>query len=746
MPDKSCVKRRRTDEGSLTADWKMHQIYDKTPDGIVLCDLEGRFLECNPAFAQMVGYTIEELRDLAFPDITPPQWHAMETDIIQGRLFAQGHSGLYVKEYIHRDGTVFPVELRAFLIRDRHNEPFEVWAFVRDISERTASEQKLSRLESRYRSITESTLSGIMVFEAVGQTGDFVVVEINQAAEDSEHLKRTEILGRRVREVYPQSLESGLFAALERVWRSSQAERFPLIRTREGRIEAWHDMYVCKLPSGEIMALSHDLSTQKQGEEQLWERQRELTTLMANLPGMAYRCRNDLDWTMEFVSEGCRGLTGYGAPELVGNARISYGALIHPEDREYVWDTIQAAIRCGERFQLVYRLITSSGKQRWVWEQGIGVDLPSGGGTVVEGFITDITQRRQMEEEIRRSELKFLKIFQSSPDAIAISTLKEGLYLDVNDAFLRYTGYTREEVIGRTSLEMGIWDSTREREESLARLVREGGLRDQERQWRTRTGQKLTILWSGELIEFGGEQCVLSVNHDITKRKQIETELVHSRSQLQIHADHLQTTLERERTEIAREIHDELGQILTALKMDLSWLRKRLPVSLGEPLGKLASMTDTVDHTITAVQRICAELRPAVLDDLGLEAAMQWQADRIQERSGLVCETIVDPALEGIELGHKITITVFRIFQEALINVVRHARASRVLSVLRIHDDLLELEVIDDGKGIAREALEDTSSFGVIGMQERANLVGGHTEIFAHQGGGTTVRVRLPLR
>jgi PAS domain S-box-containing protein len=146
-----------------------------------------------------------------------------------------------------------------------------------------------------------------------------------------------------------------------------------------------------------------EAALKEQAEEELRESQRALSTLMSNLPGMAYRCRNDPDWTMEFISEGCLELTGYPSGDLIANRRRSYGDLIHAQDSDRIWDEVQAALRNRSPFQFTYRIETASGEERWVWEQGQGVFSPEGELLALEGFITDITERKRAEEELQRA-------------------------------------------------------------------------------------------------------------------------------------------------------------------------------------------------------------------------------------------------------------------------------------------------------------------------------------------------------
>jgi signal transduction histidine kinase len=209
-------------------------------------------------------------------------------------------------------------------------------------------------------------------------------------------------------------------------------------------------------------------------------------------------------------------------------------------------------------------------------------------------------------------------------------------------------------------------------------------------------------------------------------------------------SEHLQTVREEERTGIAREIHDELGQALTVLKMDLSWVKNRLPDEGEDLLGRTESMLNLTDETIHTVKKICTELRPGLLDDLGICAAIEWQAGEFEKRTGIKCMVKFDP--DDISLEPKRSTAIFRIFQEALTNVARHANASRVDASLTEMGGILELDVKDNGRGISEEEATKPKSFGLIGMRERIHFLRGNFQIKGKKGKGTTLRVSIPLQ
>jgi signal transduction histidine kinase len=221
------------------------------------------------------------------------------------------------------------------------------------------------------------------------------------------------------------------------------------------------------------------------------------------------------------------------------------------------------------------------------------------------------------------------------------------------------------------------------------------------------------------------------------------TELHNSREQLRALSAHLQSAREQERTRIAREIHDELAQSLTGLKMDVSWLRKNLGEKQELLHKRIEAMSQLVDATVQTTRRIATELRPGILDDLGLPAAIEWQLQEFETRAGIRCKFV--RKREELNLHRDCSTAVFRILQEALTNVARHAGATQVEVILDTTPGDLILEVRDNGRGIKHEDTAKAKSFGLIGIQERVHLLAGAVQIRGAPGQGTVVIVRIPL-
>ncbi len=440
-----------------------------------------------------------------------------------------------------------------------------------------------------------------------------------------------------------------------------------------------------------------------------------------------------------YANPACKQLFGYTPAEL---SKCAIWDLLHPDSRAIAKQRYVARLRgapVATRNEIKTR--TKTGAARWV-DYSLG-QIEFGGQPYRIVMAFDITERKQAEEELRVSEERFAAAFNASPDAMAITTFEEGRFVLVNDAWVGVFGISRAAALGQQYQNLSIWVDEAQRNYVFKQVRSTGSVVDYEANGRTAKGQTRTFLTTAKLIKLGAETFVLSVSRDITERKRVEVELQTSQAQLRNLAGRLQTIREEERTAIAREIHDELGQALTGIKMDLKWLEQLLPPEAEPARERLTSIYGLIGNTVQGVRQLATSLRPGVLDDFGLAAALEWQARDFTARTGIACGFEELP--EELPLEPAQATALFRIFQETLTNVARHAEASQINARLSYENNSLCLQIHDNGKGITANEIEHNRSLGLVGMRERALLLGGTFSIAGSPGAGTTITVQIPL-
>ena len=365
-----------------------------------------------------------------------------------------------------------------------------------------------------------------------------------------------------------------------------------------------------------------------------------------------------------------------------------------------------------------------------------------GGKKLFTVILRDITERKRAEAALKESAERYQRLVALVPDAIWVE--REGCIQLANRACLDLLGAGPEEqVAGHSPLEFIHPDfhalARARRERLMLGLVDD--LRVEEKVVRL-DGETRDVEVAETAFRDEGITVILAVLRDVTDRKRADSELRESRESLRLLSASLQQVREEEKARIARELHDELGQALTSMKMDLEEIAGAFEPQQSEPLKRVDAMRSLLNGTVASVRRIATDLRPLMLDDLGLIATVEWLTGDFAVRTGLQ----VDVDLPGPELdvAKDVATALFRVLQESLTNVARHAHAIRVDVKLSTSGDEIRLQIRDDGKGIEPVSLQRSRSFGLLGMRERAAMVGGALTIDSGPGAGTTIVMTVP--
>lgn len=369
-------------------------------------------------------------------------------------------------------------------------------------------------------------------------------------------------------------------------------------------------------------------------------------------------------------------------------------------------------------------------------------------GNFIQAIVRDVTDRIKAEKILFESEKRYKDLFKSNPNPMWVYDLETLKFLDVNQAAIINYGYTLEEFLSMTLKDI-------RPPEDVSKLME--NLRTAEYGFEYSTGWKhlkkdgsiIDVEIRSNAIEYKGKKAKLVSAIDVTWRKISEEEIKKSREELRALASYLQSVREKERTAISRELHDELGQILTSIKMNLVIMGKELSNQLkGSDAeyfkNEISSMSELLDRSVKSVRKIITDLRPEVLVNLELIDALKWQVDEFNDKPGIKC-TFNHNCTE-IKFNSDITTAVFRIIQEALTNVRRHSNAKAVNIDMFCDEDNLSLSIKDDGIGMADFNDVKNKSFGLLGIRERAIILGGNLKIISIPDEGTELVVNVPLK
>jgi len=486
-----------------------------------------------------------------------------------------------------------------------------------------------------------------------------------------------------------------------------------------------------------------DLSKRRLVERDLLAERARQELILRTVPVVMYSARPSGDFGALWVSENIEALTGFSSRLFLDDPSL-WALRLHPHDRERALMEF-AKLPAEGTLATEYRWQTGNGEYRWFRDEAVLIRRSDGTPQEIVGLWTDVTARRQAGEVIQRQ----ADIINQIQETV-ISVDLDGYVMSWNQGAVQLLGYPVEEALGKHISFVYPVEDREFLEREVIGAVKAKGTHQVEVRRRTKSGEmrfaqlSLTLLRDDTDSPIG----IIGYSMDITDRKRMEEALINSRNQLEALAVRLELVREEERTRIALEVHDVLGQALTALKLDVSWVSKRItestePAQFAAVLARLTSALELLDSTIQSVRDIATTLRPGVLDQLGLEAAVEWQAREFHNRTGISCETTIWP--DRIVVGPEQSTALFRILQEILTNVARHAKATNVSIRLEQSDEHVSLQVRDNGRGITDVEQSGPKAFGLLGMRLRVQQQGGRLDIQGTSGTGTTVTVRIPL-
>jgi PAS domain S-box-containing protein len=751
------IAERKQAEGLLHAkEQEFRAIVENAPDHIARYDRSFRRTYVNPSFAKALGRPAEALTGKPiFSSLREAGADVKEDELAQIRqrceeVFDTGQSCEFEVTVPMPTGPRF-YSVRFFPELDLNGSVINVLGIARDMTERKQAEEALKK--SQHRLEEAQRIAHVGHWERDLKTGLITW---------SDEIYR--ILG------LPPPENDSPPTEWQHMIHSEDRERVSLVIEEAQRGVRRYDVeYRIVRPDGEVrflhsqgdiirdeqgrpvraFGIAQDITERKQAEEKLKQSEGQLAEAqqIARVGSWNWDLQsNALNWSGELYRV-------FGVDPQTFNPAYEAVVMesIHAEDRALVRGVIESSLKTQEPFSFYYRIHRPDGEERVIHARGDVVSDEHGTPIRMFGTAQDVTERKKAEEALREAERKYRDIFENAGEGIFQST-PDGRYIAANPALARmYRFASPEELIHSCQdISQQVYVDPARREEFKRQLEEQGVIRGFEHEVFRKDGSRFWISVNARVVqdEQGAIQYYEGTAQDITERKAAEEKLKASSEQLRALSARLQSAREEEGTRISREIHDELGAALTSLKWDLESFDKIIAEAgdqsqrqlLRERLEGMLRLTET---TISSVRRISSELRPSVLDDLGLAAAIEWQAQQFQARTGITCRC--DCSLENLNLSREQSTAVFRIFQEALTNILRHAQATSVDITMQAEAGELVFAISDNGRGITEDEKSGSQSLGLLGMQERAQLIGAKLDVNSDAGKGTVVTVRVAL-
>lgn len=461
---------------------------------------------------------------------------------------------------------------------------------------------------------------------------------------------------------------------------------------------------------------------------------------------LAATATNDMIWDWDLATDelwwnyNYNAIFGYNNDSPVHHISM-WVENVHPDDRDRVKEAIYKVINSGQKYWSdEYRYRKKNGEYMNIYDRGYVSYDESGKPYRMIGSMLDITERIHAQEELKCSEEKYRTLVEQASDAIYI-TSTDGRILTVNPSACKLSGYTEEEIMKMNVMDF-IFSEDLEKNPFRISELKEGKTVVVERRFKVKDNRILHVECIANMLS---DERILVFARDIGERIKAEALLKKSYEDIRNLASHLVKVRDEERRRIGREIHDELGQQLTAIKMDVAWVEKKIPEEIPQVKAKLKNMITLLDGSNKSVRKILKELTPAIIDDNGLLAALETQNRQFTELTGIAIDFHTNR--KKITIGQEVANCIFRVYQESLTNIMKYANASRVVTSLDTSDTQVAVSVQDNGAGfdsLAFAKSNDKKSFGIIGMKERVLSLGGDFNLESIPGKGTTIVAHIP--
>jgi PAS domain S-box-containing protein len=717
--------RKQAEEEVLQSEIKYRTLIEQASDGIFIADENGRYEEVNSRGCQLLGWSKEEIIGLYLKDFV-----VMDEDFVPLRTaeLKAGKTVIQKRKLRTKEGAPVWVEISARLLPGG-----KMLGMVRDLSERIEAEQKLQK-EKELSDKVINSLPGIFYLSDSTPR----LLRWNKAMEDISGYTTEELEKIMPIALFDPEDHATLRQGIEKTYRSGTADVEVRMLTKNGQRIPYFFTGAAIDYNGKpaMLGTGIDISERKKAAELLKESEEKYRILFYNNPMPCWIIDTRTSTILD-VNDAALGLYGYSRDEFLSMNVLELRSPDHYDRykkhlERMLTDPVEGNIG-------VWQHSKKDGTQ-------IDVDL------WVHGILynniecrmvlaSDITEQKKAQDEIIKEKNLSDSIINSLPGVFYLFN-KEGKFLRWNTNLEKVTHYSGDEISHMNPMDF-FDDIEKPIIFQTISSVFISGEATVEACFLSKIKEKVPYYFTGTAIEYEGSPCLMGVGIDFSERVKAQEEIKETSEQLRQLTAHLQNIREEERKRIGREIHDELGQQLTAIKMDVVWVDKKIPEETVVLKSKLKNVIQLLDNSNQSIRRILSELRPNILDDHGLLEAVEWLGNQFTQHTGVPIK--FSTAETQLILPEQITTCVFRLYQEALTNITKYAHATSVLTSLYITDENIIFNIEDDGQGFDPALEQSKKSFGILGMKERVLLLGGHFELIAAPGKGTKINISIPL-
>lgn len=748
------VGREKAEEQLLVSQLRLKGIIESAMDAIITVDEEQSVVLFNRAAEQMFGCSAREAIGQSLDRFLPARFREVHRHHVQ--TFGQsgvtsrkmGHLGMVMG--LRSNGEEFPIEAAISHITVERKQYYTV--ILRDISERKQSEELLQAKETFTRDVLDSLPAHICVLNKSG-----IIVRANDAwkkfaREHSDPGSAIGDVGDNYLDVCRRAIARGdstaesILHGIEAVLKGHEqtfSTEYPRHSPKESM---WFLLRVTPLKDASGVVLAHlNITVRKQVEENLRQSQRQLATLISNLPGYVYRCQNDRDWTLQYISEGVFDLTGYTVEEYLTQKTITCGESMHPNDRERVWQEVQTALEQHRPFETTYRLLTKSGEVKWVWERGEGIYAPDGTLDYLEGFVTDVTERKRAEHLLRQSEERYRRLIAISPYAILVNRGDRVIF--ANDQAIKLFGAVKaDEILEKSPVDLFHPDYRAVVRERIHELLEGSPLLPMFEDKIVRVdGTSIDVEISAARFVDEEGPAILVMLRDVSERKRLQEQL-------------RRTERIAELGTLASGMAHEIGTPMNVILGRAEYLMDRVTEEsvrkgLQTIITQVERITRVMNQLLAFARRKLPERTPVVLKDI-VEDSLELFRERFGKSRVTVELSLDDDCPKVLADPDQMS----QVFINLVMNAVHAMPDGGTLRVgLAPEEQMVKLTVADTGHGIPRDMVKrifepffTTKEFGQgtgLGLTVVKSIIEEHQgviEVESEEGKGTTFMILLP--